>query len=55
MPGAAAFFAHQSKEETQHAQKLIDYQNARGGRVQLMEIEVCNRRLICTDLCSQKV
>jgi ferritin heavy chain len=40
LPGAAAFFANQSKEEAQHAQKLIDYQNDRGGKVQLMAIPV---------------
>lgn len=35
LPGFAAFFNQESLEERSHAQMLIDYQNERGGRVQL--------------------
>ncbi|KAH7730419.1 FTN-2 protein [Aphelenchoides avenae] len=38
LPGAAAFFKNQSVEERNHAQKLIDYQNDRGGRVVLHDL-----------------
>eukprot|EP00123_Amoebidium_parasiticum_P000448 comp11159_c0_seq1/m.5645 comp11159_c0_seq1/g.5645 ORF comp11159_c0_seq1/g.5645 comp11159_c0_seq1/m.5645 type:complete len:173 (-) comp11159_c0_seq1:456-974(-) len=33
LPGFAKFFRDSYKEESEHAQKMIDYQNARGGRV----------------------
>lgn len=35
LPGFASFFDEASKEEREHAQLLIEYQNKRGGRVQL--------------------
>ena len=35
LPGFAQFFDEASKEEREHAQLLIEYQNKRGGRVQL--------------------
>ena len=35
LPGFASFFEDASKEERDHAQLLIEYQNKRGGRVQL--------------------
>jgi len=38
MPGAAAFFLKQSYEEREHAQKLIEYQLKRGGRINLLEL-----------------
>jgi ferritin heavy chain len=37
--GFAKFFEHSSKEEREHAQKLITYQNKRGGRVVLNPID----------------
>jgi len=33
LPGFRDFFAKSASEEREHAQKLIDYQNLRGGRV----------------------
>ncbi|KAI6229048.1 Ferritin [Aphelenchoides fujianensis] len=39
LPGAAAYFGAQSIEEREHAQKLIDYQHKRGGKVDLQPID----------------
>lgn len=39
LPGFAKFFRHASDEEREHAQKLMDYQNKRGGRVVLNPID----------------
>ncbi|KAI9294979.1 ferritin [Neoconidiobolus thromboides FSU 785] len=39
LPGLEKFFRHSSNEENEHAQKLIDYLNRRGGRVVLQSIE----------------
>ncbi|KAK0426667.1 hypothetical protein QR680_009834 [Steinernema hermaphroditum] len=38
MPGAQRYFLQQSYEEREHAQKLIDYQIKRGGRVVLSDL-----------------
>jgi ferritin heavy chain len=38
LPGLSNFFTHQAHEESEQAQKLIDYQNMRGGRVELTNI-----------------
>uniref|UniRef100_A0A1I7ZNG1 Ferritin n=1 Tax=Steinernema glaseri TaxID=37863 RepID=A0A1I7ZNG1_9BILA len=38
MPGAQSFFLKQSYEEREHAQKLVEYQMKRGGRVVLYDI-----------------
>lgn len=38
LPGFAKFFKHQSDEEREHAQKFMDYQNKRGGRLSLRDI-----------------
>ena len=38
LPGLAEYFDHQSAEEREHAEKLMEYQNKRGGRVKLMSI-----------------
>ena len=38
LPGLARYFRTQSKEERDHAQKLMDFQNTRGGRVALQTI-----------------
>jgi len=35
LPGFAEYFKHESEEEREHAEKLIEYQNKRGGRVVL--------------------
>ena len=39
LPGFRDFFKHQSDEEREHAQKLIDYVNKRGGRVSFDNIQ----------------
>ena len=35
LPGFAEYFKHESEEEREHAEKLIEYQNKRGGKVVL--------------------
>lgn len=40
LPGCHAFFSKMYLEEQDHALKLIDYQNMRGGRVELCPISV---------------
>lgn len=35
LPGLARYFRKTSDEEREHAEKLIDFQNRRGGRVRL--------------------
>jgi ferritin heavy chain len=39
LPGFAKYFKEQSHEESEHAEKLIKYQNKRGGRVVLNPID----------------
>jgi len=39
LPGFAKYFEEQSKEERGHADKLMQYQNRRGGRVVLQDIK----------------
>jgi ferritin heavy chain len=38
LPGFASYFRNQSLEERGHAQKLMDFQNTRGGRVRLLAL-----------------
>jgi ferritin heavy chain len=38
LPGLAKFFKKSSDEEREHAEKLMEYQNKRGGRVKLLSI-----------------
>jgi ferritin heavy chain len=38
LPGFAKFFKESSEEEREHAEKLMEYQNKRGGRVKLNPI-----------------
>jgi ferritin heavy chain len=38
LKGFAKYFRGQSEEEREHAEKLMDFQNKRGGRIQLREI-----------------
>ncbi|KAK9280092.1 hypothetical protein L1049_013777 [Liquidambar formosana] len=38
LKGLAKFFKESSEEERQHAEKLIDYQNKRGGKVKLQSM-----------------
>lgn len=40
LPGLAKYFKDSSDEERQHAQLLMEYQNKRGGRVQLKTIVI---------------
>jgi len=39
LPGFSKFFAHNSEEEREHAEKLMKYQNKRGGRVVLQDVK----------------
>ncbi len=39
MPGFAKFFKHNSEEEREHAEKLMKYQNKRGGTVVLKDVQ----------------
>jgi len=39
LPGFAAFFRHNSEEEREHAEKLMKYQNKRGGRIVLKDVK----------------
>ena len=38
-PGFAKFFKHNSDEEREHAEKFMKYQNKRGGRVVLKDVQ----------------
>lgn len=40
LPGFAKFFSSASKEERDHAEKLMDYLNQRGGEVKLQDVKV---------------
>ena len=39
LPGFSHFFEHDSKEEKEHAEKLMKYLNKRGGRVILQDVK----------------
>ena len=39
LPGFSKFFKHQSDEEREHSEKLMKYQNKRGGRVVFRDIQ----------------
>jgi len=43
LPGFAKFFKHASDEEREHAEKLMAFQNKRGGRVVLQDIKKPDR------------
>nr|AAQ12076.1 ferritin-like protein [Pinctada fucata] len=43
LPGFAKFFKHSSDEEREHAEKLMKYQNKRGGRIVLQDIKKPDR------------
>ncbi|GCC17145.1 hypothetical protein chiPu_0021493 [Chiloscyllium punctatum] len=38
----AEFFKEQSHEEREHAEKLMEFQNKRGGRVLLQDVKLCD-------------
>ena len=40
LPGFAKYFEKASVEEREHAEKLMKYQNKRGGRIVLQDIKV---------------
>jgi ferritin heavy chain len=40
LPGFAKFFKKSSDEEREHAEKLMNFQNKRGGRIVLQDIKV---------------
>ncbi len=41
LPGFAKYFKKASEEEREHAEKFMKYQNQRGGRIVLQNIQVC--------------
>jgi len=43
LPGFAKFFKESSKEEREHAEKLMEHQNKRGGRIVLQDIKKPDR------------
>jgi len=43
LPGFASYFKKMSEEEREHAEKLMKFQNARGGRVVLQDIKKPDR------------
>lgn len=40
LPGFAKFFKENSEEEREHAEKFMEFQNKRGGRIVLQDIKV---------------
>lgn len=56
LPGFAHFFKENSEEEREHADKLLSFQNKRGGRIFLQDIKVspvlvCNTCCVCNVQC----
>ncbi|KAK2832862.1 hypothetical protein Q5P01_016751 [Channa striata] len=43
LPGFAHFFKHESHEEREHAEKLLSFQNKRGGRIFLDDVKKPDR------------
>ena len=43
LPGFAHFFKHESHEEREHAEKLLSFQNKRGGRIFLQDVKKPDR------------
>jgi ferritin len=39
--GHREYFAKMAKEENEHANKFMEYQNKRGGTIVLLDIKVC--------------
>ncbi|XP_055864781.1 soma ferritin-like isoform X3 [Biomphalaria glabrata] len=50
LPGFHKFFKKQSEEEKEHAEKLMKYQNKRGGRIILQEVKKPDRDVWGTGL-----
>lgn len=40
LPNFSSFFLERSEKEREHAEKLLEYQNMRGGRILLQTIAV---------------
>ena len=51
LPGFADYFRKASKEELEHAQKLMEFQNKRGGRITLSDIKKPARDEWGTGMC----
>ena len=47
MPGFSKYFWQLSAEERTHAKQLMDYQNKRGGRVELYDLDVSTTQTPC--------
>uniref|UniRef100_A0A3Q0RPJ2 Ferritin n=1 Tax=Amphilophus citrinellus TaxID=61819 RepID=A0A3Q0RPJ2_AMPCI len=43
LPGFSHFFKENSHEEREHAEKLLSFQNKRGGRIFLQDIKILNK------------
>lgn len=41
LPGFSHFFKENSEEEREHAEKLLSFQNKRGGRILFQDVKVC--------------
>lgn len=55
LPGFAKFFSAASKEERDHAEKLMDYLNQRGGEVKLQDVKVnISKRQKCVEKKKEK-
>lgn len=46
LPGFSKFFKNSSDEEREHAEKLMKYQNKRGGRIVLQDIKVLSAQWV---------
>lgn len=55
LPGFYKFFKHSSDEEREHAEKLMKYQNKRGGRIVLQDIKKPERDEWATGLDAMQV
>ena len=51
LPGFQKFFKGSSDEEREHAEKLMSYQNKRGGRIVLQQIQVISSLLYSECAC----
>ena len=48
LPGFSHFFKENSDEEREHAEKLLSFQNKRGGRIFLQDLKVCrDQNCVC--------
>lgn len=47
LPNLSSFFLERSAKEREQAEKLLEYQNMRGGRILLQNISVCPKCYGC--------